>query len=144
MSHPLTPRLVVRDAADAIAWYLDAFEGCEIERYTLPDGALAHAAIEVHGARIAFAEAAPKWHNHDPLSLGGSGVILSLEVPDPDAVFTRALARGAKAIFPLADQPYGHRGGRLQDPYGHVWLIWKDVEQLSPAEVQKRMAAYAD
>ena len=142
MSQALTPRLVARDVAAAIEWYGAVFGARQVERYTLPDGAIAHAAIEVYGSRVAFAEAAPKWHNHDPVALGGSPVILSLEVDDPDAVFARALAHGARVIFPLADQPYGQRDGRFVDPFGHVWLIWKDVERLSPDEIQQRMAAY--
>ncbi len=143
MPHPLTPRLVVRDVAAAIDWYIAAFGAKEIERYTLPDGAIAHAAIELHGAQVAFAEAAPKWHNHDPQALGGSPVLLSLEVDDPDALVEKAVAHGSTVIFPLADQPYGHRDGRIRDPFGHLWLVWKEVERLTPAEIQARMAAYA-
>jgi uncharacterized glyoxalase superfamily protein PhnB len=28
-------------------------------------------------------------------------------------------------VFPIADQPYGMRQGRIADPAGHHWLIGK-------------------
>ena len=40
-----------------------------------------------------------------------------------DAVAERAIAAGAKEVFPIADQPYGLRQGRVEDPFGHHWLI---------------------
>ena len=30
-------------------------------------------------------------------------------------------------LFPIADQPYGMRQGRVADPYGHHWLIGKPL-----------------
>jgi len=138
----LSPRLVVASAAEAITWYTDAFGAEERERYTLPDGSIAHALLELEGATFALTDAAPQWNSKSPRDLGGSPVVLSLEVDDPDAAFERAVGHGAEVVFPLDTQPYGHRGGRVCDPFGHLWIIWKDVEQLSPDEVQKRMAAY--
>jgi len=33
------------------------------------------------------------------------------------------VAAGAPVVFPIADQPYGMRQGRVADPFGHHWLI---------------------
>lgn len=140
----LSPRLVVRDAAKALAWYADAFGAVELERYTLPDGGIAHAALAVDDGVFALTEAEPKWNSRDPHDLGGSPVALSLKVADPDAFVTRAVERGATVVFPLADQPYGHRGGRIADPFGHLWIVWKVIEALTPDQIQARMAAYGD
>jgi uncharacterized glyoxalase superfamily protein PhnB len=30
-------------------------------------------------------------------------------------------------VFPIADQPYGMRQGRIADPEGHHWLIGKPL-----------------
>lgn len=144
MPSSLIPRLVVSDAAAAIRWYGEAFGAKEVERYTLPDGGIAHAAVDIGGARLDLADAAPQWQTHDPHHFGGTPVALSLEVDDPDAAFERALACGAEVVFPLATQPYGHRAGRVLDPFGHPWILWKDVEGLSPEQIQARMAAYGD
>jgi len=52
---------------------------------------------------------------------------LSLEVDDPDAVAARAIAAGGREMFPVADQPYGMRQGRVVDPFGHHWLIGRPL-----------------
>jgi PhnB protein len=48
---------------------------------------------------------------------------IDLLVADPDAVQERAVAAGAKEVFPVADQDFGYRMGRIVDPFGHHWLI---------------------
>ena len=50
-----------------------------------------------------------------------------LVVDDPDGTFERAVAAGAKGIWPVVDQPYGWRIGRLIDPFGHHWEIGKPL-----------------
>ena len=135
----MTPRLVVRDGAAAIAFYLEALGAREIERYVDPGGRLVHAALGVGNGVIALTEEAKDEHTHAPPSLGGSPVILILEVDDPDAVAARMVAAGGAVIFPIADQFYGHREGRVSDPFGHVWILTKVIEELSPEEIQRRL-----
>jgi len=65
--------------------------------------------------------------NLSPETLGGTSMRLSLIVDDPDAVAERAIAAGATEVFPIADQPYGLRQGRVADPYGHHWLIGRPL-----------------
>jgi PhnB protein len=60
-----------------------------------------------------------------------------------DAFFEKAVAAGAKILIPLADQFYGDRSGRLEDPFGHVWLVSTHIEDVSPEEMQRRMEAYS-
>jgi PhnB protein len=50
-------------------------------------------------------------------------VTLHITVDDADAWWDRALANGATVEMPLADQFWGDRYGRLQDPFGHSWSI---------------------
>jgi PhnB protein len=50
-----------------------------------------------------------------------------LIVDDPDALFNRAVAAGATVIWPIADQDYGWRMGRIRDPFGHHWEIGKPL-----------------
>ena len=53
---------------------------------------------------------------------------MNLIVDDPDAAAAQAVAAGASEIFPVADQPYGFRQGRVGDPEGHHWLIGRPLE----------------
>jgi PhnB protein len=56
-------------------------------------------------------------------------VRINLIVDDPDATAASAIAAGASEIFPVADQPYGFRQGRVADPDGHHWLIGKPLAE---------------
>jgi uncharacterized glyoxalase superfamily protein PhnB len=67
-------------------------------------------------------------------------VILALYVDDPDATAAAMLAGGGTVIFEVSDQPYGERGGRLADPFGHSWMISHRSADLSSEEIQQRTA----
>ena len=54
--------------------------------------------------------------------------------PDVNAAWDRAVRAGAEVIYPLADQFYGERGGRLGDPFGNQWILAARVETVTPAE----------
>ena len=69
----------------------------------------------------------PDAFNVAPRSLGGTTVRINLLVDDPDDVAARAIAAGATEVFPVGDQPYGFRQGRVADPDGHHWLIGKPL-----------------
>jgi PhnB protein len=128
MNHVLTPRLVVEDASAAIDFYTEVFGALETERVRDPEsGRMVHAAVSIRGAVLTLTDEHRPWHNDAPRSLGGSPVILQLEVDDPDAVAKRAVARGARVVFPIADQPYGRREGRIADPFGHLWIVGKTI-----------------
>jgi len=118
----LMPHLVVRDAERAIAFYSEAFGAEELgERFTNSDGTIAHAEIAVGGSPIALSDEAGQ--ELGPESIGGTPVRVSLYVDDVDALADRAVAAGATVVYPIADQPYGLRGGRLRDPFGHLWIV---------------------
>jgi PhnB protein len=76
-----------------------------------------------------------------PDELGGTPVSMMFYVKDVDAVFGRAVAAGAVARQPVKDQFYGDRSGTLADPFGHTWTIATHVEDVSPDEMERRMAS---
>jgi len=55
---------------------------------------------------------------------------------------TRAIAAGATETKPVKDQFYGDRSGVLTDPFGHVWSIATHIEDVTPAQMDERMAAF--
>jgi PhnB protein len=141
MKLSLIPRLVVRDAPRAIAWYVEHLGAREVVRHAARDGKIVHAELALGDARIYLVDEERPWHNHAPASLGGSPVLLVLDLDDPDRLGARMERGGAKVIYPIKDQFYGERSGRLEDPFGHVWMLTKVIEQLSPEELQRRMDA---
>lgn len=134
----VTPHLGVRDAAAAIDFYERAFGARDLGRLHMADGTIAHAAIEIGGGIVMLADENPEWGNDSPSSLGGTSVRLHVYVEDVDATFARAIQAGAVEKFPVADQFYGDRSGRLQDPFGHQWIVATRREDLSMEEIQRR------
>ena len=63
-------------------------------------------------------------------------------LPDVDAAFAKAIAAGGKEERPVIDQFYGDRSGTFIDPVGHKWTLATHKEDVSPEEMEKRMAAW--
>jgi PhnB protein len=130
------PRLVVSDGARAIDFYVSALGATESARYTSPEGKIVHAELQIGPATIALKDADE--FDPAPPTLGGSPVIIALYVDDADAVADAMLAAGATVVFPIHDAEYGERGGRLADPFGHLWMVSQQIEDLTPEEIQQR------
>jgi len=122
----LAPLLSVRGGASAIEFYKKAFGAVELFRVEDEKGEVV-ARLSVGGADFWLADESPKDSNFSPESLGGSSVRIVLIVEDPDAVFERAVAAGATVVWPVSDQSYGWRIGRIVDPFGHHWEIGKPL-----------------
>lgn len=140
----VTPYLYVEGAAEAIAFYKEAFGAVETGRMTGPDGRIGHAEVRIHGAPIMLSEQHPGMGALSPKAIGGTPLCLMFYVEDVDAVFARAVAAGASVQRPVADQFYGDRAGSIVDPFGHVWHIATHIEDVPPAEMQRRAAACAE
>jgi PhnB protein len=133
--------LIVRDAKAAMDFYKSVFGAKHLYSLTMPDGGIAHAEFKIGGTIIMIGNENPQSGNKGPETLGGSPVVLSIMVDDPDATVVKAEKAGAKVLKPVSDQFYGYRSGRIQDPFGHIWMVSKVKEELSPKEMQKRMDA---
>ncbi len=114
--------LTVRNAAAAVDFYVQAFAASEEERFTAPTGHIV-VRLSIDGLPFFVVDENREAFNLSPESLSGTSVRINLMVEDPDASAARAIAAGATELFPVADQPYGLRQGRVVDPYGHHWLI---------------------
>jgi PhnB protein len=141
----VTPRLIVRDAARAIEFYRAAFGAEEIgERFTDPPGRVIHAEVRVGDSVVMLTDegddGAPA---KAPASLGGAVTcIMATYWPDVDRVWQQALAAGAEVLYPIADQFYGERGGRLRDPFGQQWMLSQHIEAVSADEMARRAAEF--
>ncbi|MDB6043144.1 MAG: Glyoxalase/bleomycin resistance protein/dioxygenase [Gammaproteobacteria bacterium] len=139
--HTATPYLIVNGAAEAIEFYKRAFGATELLRMTDPQGRIGHAEIRVGDSVIMLADEHPDMGYRGPRSMGGSSVSILLYVDDVDTIFDRALSAGATVQRPIANQFYGDRSGKLEDPFGHVWSIATHVEDVPPEEMRRRAEA---
>jgi len=136
-----TPYLCIKGAAEAIEFYKKAFGATETLRLAAPDGKVGHAEIKIGRAAIMLADEYPEMGVLSPKTLGGSPVTIHLYVQDVDALARQAEAAGIKVLRPVADQFYGDRGGKFEDPFGHAWFLSTHKEDVSPEEMHRRAAA---
>jgi PhnB protein len=120
------PTLSVRNCSAAISFYKKAFGTQELMRQESPDGDVV-AELAIGDCHFIVADESPQHGNFSPATLGGTTIRMGLEVHNPDEVFTQAINGGATEIYQVADQSYGYRLGRLSDPYGHHWEIFKKL-----------------
>ncbi len=116
----IAPWLNVRDGSRAVEFYKSAFGA--IELFRIGDEASTVAQLSIGGAEFWLSDESPDHFNFSPQTLTGSTVRIVLTVDDPDAVFAKAIAAGAKQVFAVTEEN-GWRVGRVADPFGHQWEI---------------------
>jgi PhnB protein len=132
-----TPRvaaqLSVRRGRAAIAFYAEAFGAVEEFRFGGTDEQEEVVAqLRVGDASFWVEDESPEHANFSPETLGGGTVRMLLVVDDPDAVVARAVAAGAREVYPVGDE-HGWRLGRVEDPFGHHWEIGRPLVPWPPA-----------
>ena len=131
----ITAHIVVQGADRAAAFYRDAFGAEEIERIPTPDGRLMSIEMRLNGGVLHLADEFPEMGVLAAPSLGGTAVVLALDVADADAMFARALVAGAHVRQPVADMFWGDRHGQLEDPFGHRWNVSQHLRDVPHDEV---------
>ncbi len=138
----VTPYLIIKNAGRAIDFYKRAFGATELLRMGDASGPVMHAEIKIGNAVVMMADEFLDRGHQSPSTLGGTSGSILLYVPDVDSMYARAIRAGAKEVMAVADQFYGDRSGSLEDPFGHRWTIATHTEDVSPAEMEKRMKAF--
>ena len=134
------PYLSVSNAREAITFYKNAFGAVEA-LCIAHEGKVGHAELDIGKAKIMLCDEFPDHDALCPHTIGGTPVMIHLYVEDVDAFAARAVGAGLKILRPVADQFYGDRGGKFEDPFGHRWWIATRKEDISPEELNKRAAA---
>lgn len=147
----IVPHLVVRDAAEALAFYERAFGATVLFRSQSPSGAGEHIHIRVWESLVQLSTEEPAQRSRrvegallaSPDTLGGSSCVFQIGVPDVDSVYKRAVDHGAIPALPPTDMFWGDRYGWVRDPFGHVWAFATVLEVLTPKQVEDRMRGFA-
>jgi PhnB protein len=121
----IAPWLSVRDSLRALEFYKSAFGATEAYRLDTPDGVVARLSVE--GAEFWISGESPEDGGASAEAVGGGTVRMILTVADPDAMFGRALAAGAREVFAVGEQ-HGWRLGRVVDPFGLHWEIGRELD----------------
>ena len=131
--HTVTPYLVIPGVAKLIEFLKTAFQATELNRHLRPDGAVMHAEVQIGDSKIMLGEASDQ-NQARPTTL-------HLFSEDVDSVYRRAIQAGGTSLREPADQFYGDRMAGVQDPAGNQWWIAMHIEDVSPQEMERRMAA---
>ncbi|MFL5358434.1 VOC family protein [Archangium sp.] len=129
----LTPGMSVRGANKAVDFFKRAFGAEERHRFTLPDGTLIQADMQLGDSNFVVGEVMP---GTQPRQLHAQ-----LFVEDCDAMVQRAVEAGATLKEPVTLKWYGNRTGRIIDPFDNEWLISTRVEDVSDEEMRRRFEA---
>jgi PhnB protein len=131
----IIPHLVVESAERAAAFYRDAFGAEELSRIPTPDGRLMSVQLRLGDSLLHLADEFPELGVLAPPAIGGTPVVLALDVADADAVFAQAVAAGAHVRQPLADTFWGDLHGQLDDPFGHRWNVAQHLRDVPHDEI---------
>ncbi|HUA33934.1 MAG TPA: VOC family protein [Candidatus Binataceae bacterium] len=129
--HTVTPLVLVGAPAKFLEFVKQAFGAEEILLMRGPDGAVAHAEINIGTSRIMV-------ERSDSESSQGS---FYLYVDDCDDFHGRAIRAGARPERELTNKLWGDRVGMVSDPFGNSWWIATHKEDVSPEEIGRRAAA---
>ena len=135
--HTVTPYLYIKGAGKAIEFYKKAFGAKETVRMDGPDGTVGHAEILIGDSLIMLADAPPTAAD----TRNGVTSSIVLYVNDADSTFKQAMDAGATQVQAMEDKFYGDRMGSVRDPFGHEWSIGTHIEDVTPDEMKRRMAA---
>ena len=140
--HSITPYLIVDGGAAALDFYKKAFGAIELFRME-HQGKIGHAEMKIGDSPFMLSDEHPEMGFKGPKALGGSPVGIMIYVEDCDTIFKQAIEAGGTESKPLQDQFYGDRSGTLIDPFGHVWTVATHKEDVTPEEIDKRLASGA-
>jgi PhnB protein len=139
--HSITPSLVCNGAARAIEFYKEVFHAKENHRMAGPGGTVAHAELQIGDSRLMLSDEFPGMANA-PGANPPTSFYLYIYSDNVDALYDRAVKAGCKVEMPLQAQFWGDRYAKIRDPFGHAWGLAQHVEDVAPAEMERRSNAF--
>ena len=131
--HSITPCLIVEGADKLLEFIENVFGGEIMLKMQSDEGKISHAEIKIGNSVVMVADAGEEWE--------AIRSWLYVYVEDTDAVYQKAVQAGAASVKEPEDQFYGDRSGGVRDVFGNYWGIATHIEDVSDAEIQKRIQA---
>lgn len=135
--HTITPGLICKNASAAIEVYKRAFGAVEINRMSDRNGRIMHAELQIGDSRLFLSDEFPGMAMA-PTAGAPPSQSLYLYVENVDAAYQQAVAAGCNEGMPVANMFWGDRFGKVVDPEGHHWNLATHVEDVEPAEMERR------
>jgi PhnB protein len=135
--HSITPSIVCKGAARAIEFYKEVFHAKELGRMAGPGGTIGHAELQIGDSRLMLSDEFPGMASA-PGPNPTTSHYLFIYTDNVDALYDRAVNSGCKVEMPLQNQFWGDRYAKVRDPFGHLWGLAQHVEDVAPAEMERR------
>ncbi len=132
--------LTVEDTAAALDFYTKALGMKELFRMPTPDGTVIHGECTLGNAQIYVSCGYPEWKAAAMPAEAAASCLFAINCEDPDATYATAVAAGCESIDEPTEQIWGYRTAIVRDPYGYRWNFRKQIEVLTPEEIEKRVA----
>lgn len=130
--------LVCNNADKAISFYSEYFDAEEDFRLAGPDGIVMHCEIVIGDCRLMISDEFPDSDIKSPISLGGSPISMNIYVDDIDALLPNLIRAGCEILAPLKLQFHGDKSAKIRDPFGHVWHVATNIEDVSSKDIVAR------
>ena len=127
----VAPWVVTDDTGAFLDFVTGVFDGEELARVTVEDGSVGHGEVRVGDTVVLAFDRRPEWPNMPSL--------LRVFVPNADEAFAKAGAAGATVVTDLANSAFGQRGGRIKDPFGNIWWVVAQVEDVPEDVMWQRL-----
>lgn len=131
--------LRIGGANEALQYYTHVFGGKVRMRLDMPDGRIGHSELQIGKGLIMVSDEYPEMNLVGPVTVGQATATIQIYVKDVDATLAKAIRAGGKLLRPTTNEFYGDRSAMLEDPFGYVWMIQTHVEDVSLAEMKKRL-----
>ncbi len=127
----VTPYLIVQGAETLIDFLKQGFAAQEISRALHPDGYIMNAEVRIGDSMIMMSEAKGEFKAMPSM--------IHLYVENADATYKSAMQAGGSSIMEPKNEFYGDRAAGVKDPTGNHWWIATHKEDVSSAEIEKRV-----
>lgn len=134
--HTITPYLLVEGAAEAISFLSEVFDATVTLRMDMPEGRIGHAELRIGDSMLMIAD----------VPAGGKvkTSFLHLYVEDSEALYRRAIEKGATSRREPTVEFYGDRVATFEDRWGNEWFLATHVEDISEEEMSRRAVELAN
>ena len=130
--------LTVKNAAEALDFYTNAFGAEKLFRMPTPDGGVGHAEFKIGNSRIYISDESPEWHAFAMKDGTMASSLLAITTDDCDKSYKKAQAAGGEGLSTPENQFWGMRTAIIRDPYGYRWSFRQLVEEVSNEEMMER------
>lgn len=133
--HAVTPRLIVKNAREAIDLYKNLFGAKEIYSLNCPEsGKIAQAQLRIDDSPLLIADENPAHGN--VLSMGQQFFLYTDNVED---MHRKALELGFTEKDPVQETYRGDISCRVVDPFGNSWILAKQLREVSVSDMEEAL-----